>query len=324
MPELPEVNRLVDSLREEMLGKRISEVEVSDDAFVFKYAAPEQFVQEMTRRRITGISRRGCVVYMELDGKGDMPVFELGQDTMFQIRGHRAMSTYSSKRGPAEVGPWPPKGMKFIMHLHSEEDREQVLVAYLDPRQQSRIHFCGDPLKEPPISNLGSDPLLDMLSVEKFEEMLRRRRMGTKSLLTDRTIIAGIGDWLADEILYHARIHPEERSHRLSSEQIRILHEQIGAICTTAVQKPDCSKYPKDWIFHFRDGRKPKWKLQLPDGSPASIQIMLRGGRHSYYVKELQTRSDVQEEFEYSSSITRKRKAGDDDAGEPAAKKVRL
>lgn len=57
----------------------------------------------------------------------------------------------------------------------------------------------------------------------------------------------------SDEVLYHARVHPEQRANSLSESQIRALHEQIRHVCTFAVEvNADDTKFPDDWLFKYR------------------------------------------------------------------------
>jgi ribosomal protein S13 len=62
-----------------------------------------------------------------------------------------------------------------------------------------------------------------------------------------------LGNSVLDEVLYHARIHPEQRCNTLSEEQVQALHQQIRDICTFAVKvNADDSKFPDNWLFKYR------------------------------------------------------------------------
>jgi len=64
---------------------------------------------------------------------------------------------------------------------------------------------------------------------------------------------AGLREDNVDEVLYHARIHPEQRCNTLSEEQIEALHGQISYVCTFAVKvNADDSKFPDNWLFKHR------------------------------------------------------------------------
>jgi formamidopyrimidine-DNA glycosylase len=105
---------------------------------------------------------------------------------------------------------WPPKYWKLIMELSPDQkiDRKKVETssdlpssvcwAFTDPRRLGRIRLVKQPLKEPPISELGFDPILSMPSQQEFIEAVRRRRTPIKALLLDQHFSAGVGNWIAD------------------------------------------------------------------------------------------------------------------------------
>lgn len=72
----------------------------------------------------------------------------------------------------------------------------------------------------------------------------------------------------SDEILYNAKLHPEQYSDTFSSEQIKQLHKSIRYVCQTAVDLlADSSKFPDDWIFNHRwDKGKKDAATVLPNG----------------------------------------------------------
>ncbi|KAG5723168.1 hypothetical protein E4T56_gene235 [Termitomyces sp. T112] len=112
-----------------------------------------------------------------------------------------------------------------------------------------------------------------------------------KALLLDQSFSAGVGNWVADEILYNARIHPEHRCNTLSLERLTALHHYTSKVCTIAVAaNADDRRYPDHWLFKHRWGKgKKEHSLRLPSGDPATIKWVTVGGRTSAYVEELQT-----------------------------------
>ena len=66
-------------------------------------------------------------------------------------------------------------------------------------------------------------------------------------------LVSGVGNWLADEVLYQARIHPEQPVYDLSDEMIGDLHSYLKKVIGLAVEvDSDSTRFPKDWLFHFR------------------------------------------------------------------------
>lgn len=124
----------------------------------------------------------------------------------------------------------------------------------------------------------------------------------------------------SDEVLYNAKLHPEQYSDTFSSEQLKQLHKSIMYVCQTAVDLlADSSKFPDDWLFNHRWGKgKKDSPTTLPNG--AKITFLTVGGRTSCVVPSVQKKTgavagDLKKEEE---------NGGDDAAGEKktAPKKV--
>lgn len=68
-----------------------------------------------------------------------------------------------------------------------------------------------------------------------------------------QSFAAGVGNWVADEVLYQARLHPEQLVDKMTSEHISQLHSALHDVIHTAVRVRAVSeKYPPDWLFHNR------------------------------------------------------------------------
>lgn len=100
-----------------------------------------------------------------------------------------------------------------------------------------------------------------------------------------------VASHFSDELLYHARIHPEQYSNTLSPSQIKQLHTSLHYVCGLAVSTlSDSSKYPEDWLFKHRWGKgKKDDPKKLPNG--ASIKHITVGGRTSAIVPSVQKKT---------------------------------
>jgi formamidopyrimidine-DNA glycosylase len=64
---------------------------------------------------------------------------------------------------------------------------------------------------------------------------------------------AGVGNWVADEVLYQAALHPEQLVAKLGEQQLKELHEALLGVVRVAVEaRADSDKFPQDWMFHHR------------------------------------------------------------------------
>ncbi|EIN13470.1 AtMMH-1 [Punctularia strigosozonata HHB-11173 SS5] len=292
MPELPEVENARRVLEAVGKGKMIQRVDSVKDDIVFCGTTHDEFAKELEGRMITGVQRYGKLFYMELDGEGRFPVLHFGMTGMIQIQGQEPFHYQSSSRKVS--AQWPPNFLKFVLHLGTPDGEQiAVQVAFCDARRLGRIRLVSSPMTSPPISELGFDPILSMPALSEFSSKVLRRSCPIKALLLDQGFSAGVGNWVADEILYHSRIHPEQRCHTLSELQLERLHTHTRQVCRVAVDADaDHTKFPADWLFIHRWGKGKKTgaksSLKLPSGDPATIKWVTVGGRTSAYVAELQ------------------------------------
>ncbi|KAF7319888.1 MutM-like protein-1 [Mycena kentingensis (nom. inval.)] len=305
MPELPEVQRAVNLLNK-WQGSIIVRVDALQDDIVFAETNHNEFVRkprrlllsfltctkakELAGRTIQRCERYGKMFWLELSGPGRQPLLHFGMTGMLQVKGQ--LPAYYKDTPKSASADWPPRFMKFILHLS-----DGASVAFLDPRRLGRIRLVQSPgsRAEPPLSDLGFDPLLSMPSIEVFKDRTLARACPIKALLLDQKHSAGVGNWVADEILYHARVHPEQRSNTLTDAQLAALYYHTSNVCRVAVAvDADDTRFPDDWLFRHRWGKRKKAAsasaatLKLPTGEPATIKWITVGGRTSAYVAELQ------------------------------------
>jgi formamidopyrimidine-DNA glycosylase len=141
-------------------------------------------------------------------------------------------------------------------------------MGFKDPRRLSRLRLVnGDPLKVEPISKLGFDPVLGLPEFDYFKKRVLCRAVPVKALLLDQSFSAGVGNWVADEILYQAMIHPAQYTNTMTDEEVRLLYDKMKYVCETAVQvEADEEKFPNDWLMKYRWNKGKNNKERLPNG----------------------------------------------------------
>lgn len=93
-----------------------------------------------------------------------------------------------------------------------------------------------------------------------------------------------------DEVLFQARIHPEQYSNTFSDKQIETLHEKLIEVCTFACETlADSDKFPDNWIMRHRWKKGKKESSTLPTGE--KIVHITVGGRTSAVVPSLQKKT---------------------------------
>ena len=109
-----------------------------------------------------------------------------------------------------------------------------------------------------------------------------------------------MGNWVADEVLYQARLHPEAPAKLLTEGEVERLHSALHSVPKTAVDAgADSSRFPKDWLFHHR------WSKKKAGGSVGgrAIEIITVGGRTTAYVPEVQKLSEQAAAGEFPASV---------------------
>lgn len=193
------------------------------------------------------------------------------------------------RRKSSTVSPrpdWPPRWWKFVLIL---DDKTQI--AFADCRRLGRVflHKGPDPMTHTSLKKLGFDALLSVPSQEDFDALVARRSLPLKALLLNQSFAAGVGNWIADEVLYQARIHPEKRASNLDKAELKILREKIIYIVKTAVDlKTQSKKLPDEWLFHRRWSKAAAKKETQKTVEGYAIAFATVGGRTSAYVPELQ------------------------------------
>jgi formamidopyrimidine-DNA glycosylase len=88
--------------------------------------------------------------------------------------------------------------------------------------------------------------------------MARARVAPVKALLLDQSFAAGVGNWIADEVLYQARIAPRRPVRSLTDAELDRLRARLRVVVGTAVRLgADGDRFPRTWLFHRRWDRRP-------------------------------------------------------------------
>lgn len=277
MPELAEVEFGRKEAASVAQGRRIEAVTCAEDEIVFAGVRAEVVQETLRGRRVQATHRRGKYIWFELDAR-PWPLFHFGMTGAFRIRGRDPLQLEASPKVPDRS--WPPRFTK--IHMTFEDGGELVMT---NARRLGRIRLLEDPLNEPPICKLGFDPYLQMPSAEDFVQSVLRRKVTLKGLLLDQSFAAGVGNWIADEVLYQARIDPRRRGADLSEAEARRVHGRLQSIVNTAVKvDADKTRFPKAWLFHSRWGKKAGATV---DGHP--IEHITVAGRTTAWVPALQS-----------------------------------
>lgn len=272
MPELPEVETIVQALRQPLLGRAILEVRSDWPRHVGEPSLAE--LQERIRGlHIFAIGRRGKYLRFDLD-KGEYLLIHLKMSGQLMVI---AADTPSDKH------------VHTVFALDNGDE-----LRFRDIRKFGRVYLVTDP--ETILGKLGPEPLSSSFSAELLFQRLQKRRRILKPLLLDQTFIAGIGNIYADEALYHARLHPKRYSHTLTDSEVDKLFVGIRKALLLGLENDGAS------IDNYRkpDGSQGEMQQALVaygrEGEPcyrcshAMVRVVL-GGRSTFFCPECQQRS---------------------------------
>ena len=277
MPELPEVERGRHMAEIGLVGKRIAAAEIAADPIVFANVDPLDFARALEGKRVISAKRWGKQLWFELDAPPH-PLFHFGMSGSFRTQGDDPLRLAA---GPNEsTDQWPPRFWKIL--LRADDGTELVMT---DARRLGRILLRSSPETQPPIAKLGFDALINPPTSRELAKRLSGRQTPIKSLLLNQSFSAGVGNWIADEVLFQAGIAPTRLASTLDTKETKRLRAKLvgvvrrGAECTVSNQP-----YPKRWLFHHRWGKQAGAKTT--DGD--LIEHITVGGRTTAWVPSKQ------------------------------------
>ncbi|KAK3173837.1 hypothetical protein Dsin_032877 [Dipteronia sinensis] len=260
----------------------------------------------------------------------------LGMSGWFKFQSEHTY--YYRKKENEAADEWPPKYAKFVVKAEGGGKTEEA--AFVDARRLARIRLIDcdgkDIRKNTPLKENGPDPVIDkdLVSLEWLTEKCNKKKVPIKAMLLDQAVISGIGNWVGDEIMYNAKMHPEQYANTLQDAQIKQLHKSIHYVCGLAVELlADSESFPEDWLFKHRWGKgKKSGTNKLPNGN--KIEFLTVGGRTSAVVPAVQKKTgpvakDISEDDTEESEegkpepkpkkATGKKRKADDDGDEVEA-----
>jgi formamidopyrimidine-DNA glycosylase len=249
VPELPEVETVRRIMRRVLKGHKIADVEVVPDTIIFGSTPPEAIVEALKGKTVTEIGRKGKYWWLELDSKpwlfGHLGmagwIRELGADTT-RLREHG--------KAPLDDENGRPRFLKLL--ITTDEGKR---ISFTDARRLGRAWLQEGPDKDPAIKKLGFDCYDALPTAKALHAILQKRSAPIKAILLDQSLFAGVGNWVADEVLFHALISPKRPADSLKPKEVERLRESIDMVMKTAVNAgADSAKYPDNWLFSSRWG----------------------------------------------------------------------
>ncbi|GAB2765351.1 formamidopyrimidine-DNA glycosylase [Rhabdobacter roseus] len=229
MPELPEVEGYRQYLEATSLHQPIDDLDVEDTKLLT--TDPMLLLEALRGASFTGTRRVGKNLFVYTDRPGVIVRMHFG------MTGDLAYYHQSLDR---------PRHARIVFRF-----RGGYHLGFICPRKFERIGIVHDIetfLRE---KKIGKDAL--ELTAADLEIVLASRKTPIKSALLDQQVAAGVGNWIADELLFHARIHPLKPAHQLTTAEIEALQVAIQEVLLTAIAKEArYADFPASYLIHAR------------------------------------------------------------------------
>jgi formamidopyrimidine-DNA glycosylase len=229
MPELPEVEALATFLREQAVGRGVARVGVGAISAVKTYDPP---LSALTGAVVTDAGRHGKFL--------DLSVAAAGGEVLHLVT-HLSRAGWLHWREALPPAPLRPGGKSPIalrVHLTADEPgggSPGFDLTEAGTQKRLAVYLVRDPRDVPGIARLGPDALAidrDMLGT-----LLRAQRAQVKNVLTDQSVLAGIGNAYSDEILHAARLSPFKSTAKLTDDDLSQLFAAMQEVLTDAVRR---------------------------------------------------------------------------------------
>ena len=211
MPELPEVEMYRRYFDETALDQKISDIEILHPKVLSGKHA--DFQQDLVGDEFQQTQRWGKNLFIRT----------LKNRNVFMHFGMTGSLEYYS--GTVES----PKYARVVFHLENNYN-----LAYVSKRMFGRLGVIPDIDQYINERSLGLDAL--EITEEDFSKVLSAKSKNIKAGLLDQSVTAGVGNWIADEILYHARIYPTSKIKNLSTLQLGEVYQKMREIMQVAIE----------------------------------------------------------------------------------------
>lgn len=267
MPELPEVETVKETLKLKLIGKKIKDVKVYYDDII-AYPEVKEFSKQIKNLPIKDIKRRGKWLMFDLD--------------KYYLLSHLRMEgKYFFKN----------KEDKLDNHEHvvfTLDDDEEL--RYRDTRKFGKMYLIKkeDINSIGPIKDLGLEPWDNNLNINYLKDKYKNKRLPIKTVLLDQSIIVGIGNIYADEILFLSKLNPLIKCCDLKDNDLNNIIKYTKKVLEKAIKLGGTTirtytsvdgvhgRFQNELLIHGKD------KDVCPNcGQP--IEKIRVGGRGTYY-----------------------------------------
>ena len=226
VPELPEVEALVQDLRVRLVGRAISRIDLTAFSALKTFDPPLHALQGTL---VDDVARHGK--YLDIDASGVHLVIHLARAGWIRWR-------EEVPAVPARPNSKNPLAARIVLDDPDRETQGGLDVTEAGTKKGLAIYVVRDPADVPGVARLGPDPLADTFTIEALQTILEAEgRKQIKGVMRMQSIIAGIGNAYSDEILHAARMSPFKPANSLDATELHTLYDAIRGTLGDAVRR---------------------------------------------------------------------------------------
>lgn len=232
MPELPEVQTIVNELSKDIKGEVIKDVWAGKKKLI-RNISFTKFKETIKDKKIIDIRRRAKYIIIELSNNYILLVH-------LKMTGHFLLGKWkieNDKAIPIIKGPIKDDKYNQYVHIIFYLDNKKEL-GFSDLRQFGKIELYTKEefknIKE--VNSLGVEPLTSEFTLDYLKKIVRSKKTNIKTLLLDQKKIAGIGNIYASEILFLAKVNPLRSTETLTDKEIKEIYNAINIILNKALK----------------------------------------------------------------------------------------
>ena len=272
MPELPEVETVRQGLRNLIIGKIIKDIKIYYEGII-EYPSVKDFKCKIRNQRINDVDRYGKWLIFVLDD--------------YYLLSHLRMEgKYNIKNSGDKLNKH--EHVVFIMDDNTE-------LRYMDVRKFGKMHLIEkDKIKTMgPLLELGLEPWDKNLTINYLNKKYSKKRLPIKSVLLDQSIIVGIGNIYADEILFLSGINPLVKAKDLSDDEIEKIIINTKGVLEKAIAEGGTTIRTYSSVGGIHGSFQQELNVHTKEGEQCSIcgnviKKIKVGGRGTYYCDKCQ------------------------------------
>ncbi|MBQ7501871.1 bifunctional DNA-formamidopyrimidine glycosylase/DNA-(apurinic or apyrimidinic site) lyase [bacterium] len=281
MPELPEVETIRRGLLKYLPGRKIAGIEIKCPKLLINCSAAD------LERSLSGQS------YADLDRLGKILIIKCERHSLLVRLGMTGQLTFRDPELPDhnEFKIHPVTGLQRNESQYSPDKHTHIIIAhedgtslcYRDIRKFGRwyLYANGDLDASPELKSLGPDPFRCDYTLENLREALRRTSRAVKTALLDQSIICGLGNIYADEVLFAAKIQPLRPADSLSDEELERIYSAVKPILQSSIDNRGTT------FSDYRDADGNKGE------NVSSLKVYGRGGKNCLHCGETLNKASV-------------------------------